>query len=115
MALLERIGALRASPPAPTIPDEVGDDMFALNNFEEELKRLSEVNQELLDEFKHEEVQSAASIAEAAGLPPAVAEQLEILRLENAELKLRVQELEALGTGKGEELWLERQRESLIR
>jgi hypothetical protein len=47
----------------------------------------------------------------AAGLAPADNEQLEMLRIENAELKLRVQELEALGSGKGEELWQERQRE----
>lgn len=114
MALLERLGVLRASPSAPDDhnPDEGADDNFALNDFEEELKRLSAVNQELLHEYQqHDEPRGDRTIASAVGLAPADAEEMELLRLENAELKARIQELEALKAGKGEELWLERQRE----
>ena len=89
MALLERNGALRPSPSAPPQhpQDDGADDLFALNDIEEELKQLSTLNQELLDEFQRPDNPQAVSMIDAAvGLAPADAEQLELLRLENAEL-----------------------------
>lgn len=111
MALVNRIDAMRASPSAPPHHDQNdgADDLFALNDFEEELRRLSAVNQELLDGFQHEDDKPAlATFPEPAA---ADAGEMEELRQQNAELRARVQELEALGAGQGEELWLERQRE----
>src|ERR1700686_3636929 len=99
MAPLNRIDALRASPPALPHHDPA-DDPFALNDFEAELERLSTANQELLAEFHHhDDDQAVATIAAALGLAPADAERLEMLRLENAELKARVAQLEALTSG----------------
>src|ERR1022692_611241 len=98
MAPVNRIDALRASPPAPPHRDQEdgADDLFALNDFEDEMKRLSAANQELLDEFQpYDDEQSVATIAAASA--PADSEQLDLLRLENGELRARVQELEALG------------------
>jgi hypothetical protein len=89
--------------------NHIADDPFALDDFEEELRRLSAVNQELLGGFQHQDEECpVATLA-----PPISAdfEELERVRQENAELRLRVEELESLGAGKGEELWLERQRE----
>ena len=112
MAPVNRIDAMRASLAAPPHHDNAGDDLFGLNDFEEELRKLADANQELLDEFQYQpDTQAVATIATAAELAPADAERLEILLLENAELRARVQELEALGAGEGDELWLERQRE----
>ena len=109
MAPVNCIDPLRAPKPAtpPQNHDDEVDDIFALNDFEEELRRLTEVNQEILDGFHHQD-------AEPEGAEPAPvvdAGELDLLRQENAELRSRVQELESLGAGQGEELWLERQRE----
>ena len=80
---------------ATLAPPGHSDSQFEITDFEEELKRLSAVNQELLGEFQHE----------------ATDNEIDHLRDENASLKARIQELEALATGQGEELWQERQRE----
>ncbi len=112
MALLNCVQPARSSPASSPYQRDEADDLFALDDFEEELKRLSAVNQELLGELHHQESAKAdAAIATAAELAPADGELLEILRLENAELRTRIEELEALAAGEGEELWLERQRE----
>jgi hypothetical protein len=84
-------------------------DDIALADLEEELKRLSAVTDQLLHGFQQAEVEPGSGAAHAK--PPADDDELELLRRENATLKARVQELEALAEGKGEELWLERQRE----
>ncbi len=82
-----------------------GEESLSLGDFEAELRRLSAANEELLGEFQ---TQDAEPHDCGAPLDP---DELEALRLENAELRLRVQELEALASGQGEELWMERQRE----
>ena len=76
-------------------PPGQSESQFEITDFEEELKRLSAVNQELLGGFHHEGTDN----------------EVDQLREENAALKARVQELEALASGQGEELWQERQRE----
>jgi hypothetical protein len=109
---VNRIDAMRASPASPLNHDNGGDDPFGLNDFEEELRKLANANQELLDEFERQpDMQAVTTIAAASELAPADTERLEVLMLENAELRARVQELEALAAGEGDELWLERQRE----
>lgn len=107
MALLKCAGAPRPSLAAPH-----QDELAVLNDFEDELNRLSAENQQLLDEFQNaDDAQANCAIDQAAFLAPAHGEELDVLRLENAELRARVQELEALGTGQSEDAWLERQRE----
>ena len=108
MAPVNRIDALRASPSAPPHhgQNDGVDDPFALDDFEDELRRLSAVNQELLEEFQHDDAEPA--LVHAPAMQDA---EIDLLRQENAELRLRVQELESLGAGQGEELWLERQHE----
>ncbi|MBI2809103.1 MAG: hypothetical protein HYX68_29320 [Planctomycetes bacterium] len=106
MALLERVDALRASESGPSRPhfdDNQGSlDLF---DFENELRRLAAANQELLDEMQ-------SGDAENPPAAPAVdAEDLNVLRIENARLRARVEELEAFAAGEGESLWLERQSE----
>ncbi len=95
MAPAKTVDASRASAP----PSD--GEQFEFNEFEEELKRLSAANQELLEEFHHPTDEKA---------PAEPSEDLERLRQENAELKGRIRELEALVDGRGEELWVERQR-----
>ncbi len=104
MAPVKRVDAARASTAtlAPHEPDNDAGDSYELTDFEEELKRLSAVNQELLGDFHHSDGPEPAAVP---------ADDVEALQLENAELKARIQELEALASGQGEELWLERQRE----
>jgi hypothetical protein len=111
MAPVHSIDTVRASPSvAPGHDKEDGaDDLLALNDLEEELRRLSAVNEQLLEEFQQRDVEPASAVELAT--PHADGEELECLRRENAALKVRVQELEALGAGQGEEIWLERQRE----
>ncbi len=107
MALLNRLDALCApvSGPSPHFRDG-GGDSTDLTDFESELKRLSAVNDELMRDMLSDDT-SVATPPDSAADP----EELELLRQENAELRLRLQELEALGAGEGDELWLERQRE----
>jgi hypothetical protein len=107
MALLADV--LRPSPSAPAHHGPAQDDPFALTDFEEELRRLEAVNQELLHEFQHAD--ASAAVDAAVELAPADHELLERLRLENAELKARVEELEAQAAGGAEEQWLQRQQE----
>jgi hypothetical protein len=104
MAVLNRKDKSRQSPPATPHQAKESDNNIALNEFDAELERLAAANQQLLSEFNQ-------SSAEDAAAPPVEGDELEALRLENAELRARVQELEAFGAGQQEELWLERQRE----
>ena len=92
---------------------QISDDSLSFGDFEAELRRLSAANDELLNEFQphdHDLDHDNHPIADDAPVS-ADADEMEMLRMENAELRLRVQELEALSSGQGEELWLERQRE----
>jgi hypothetical protein len=111
MAPINHVDAMRASPSvAPGHDKEDGaDDLLRLNDLEEELKRLSAANEQLLEEFQQMDVEASSAVDLAT--PHADADELERLRQENVVLHARVQELEALGAGQGEELWLERQRE----
>jgi hypothetical protein len=114
MALISHGDTSCPSPSFVSQPHEESSegDAFDLNNFEEELRRLSAVNQELMDEIHlfadplHEPADANASFNEN--------EEMTLLRLENAELQARIQELEAKSqsaSGPGEDVWLERQRE----
>ena len=107
MAPVNCLDAKRASVSASSQHENGADEFFALNDFEEELRLLSAANQQLLHDFQHQEDDQVAS-AEA---PCADTDESALLRLENAELRARIDELEAAGAGQGEELWLERQRE----
>jgi hypothetical protein len=111
MAPVNHIDPMRASPSVPAGHDKEdgADDPLALDDLEEELKRLSAVNEQLLEEFQQTDVEPSSAVELAT--PHADADELKLLRQENAALKARLQELEALGAGQGEELWLERQRE----
>jgi len=113
MAPVLRRDARRASPSAPPTkkPDDTDNDLCTLTEFDQELEMLSAANEQLLSELRGGGTKSEDAIIAAVVLAPAVAEELELLRLENAELKARIDELEALGAGEGEELWLERQHE----
>jgi myosin heavy subunit len=105
MAPVNRLDAVHASAATLAHPNvrEFGDaDQFEMTDFEAELKRLSAANQELLDEFHPVDAKEEASDDGA---------ELAELRRENADLKARIEELEALVSGQSEELWLERQRE----
>src|SRR5262245_28817312 len=107
MALLNRVDALCAPPPSTTRrKPESEEELPDLSEFEAEMQRLSAANQELLESAYHEP-------AEIAPPPEAASENLELdlLRSENADLKARIQELEALASGPAEKLWRERQRE----
>lgn len=107
MALLNRLDALCAPASAPSRPQHESEaESIDLDDFAAEMKRLSAVNQELLDQ-----VQSLEETPVGIETPPVDAEEMNLLRLENLELKERVQELEALAAGKGDDIWLERQRE----
>jgi hypothetical protein len=107
MAVLNRLDTLCAPKPGSS-HDHRKDEAHAVdfNEFEAELKRLSDVNQELLDGVQDDDAPLGADAS-----PAEDSEELLVLRLENAELKTRIQELEAAAAGQGEELWLERQRE----
>ena len=73
------------------------------------MQRLSAVTQELLEQVNAEE--EAPAEAAPATAPAADSEELERLRIENDELKARIQELEAHASGQADTLWRERQRE----
>ena len=109
MPPVRRLDALRASvAPVPHHdPESMLDDAIDFNEFEEELKRLSAANAELMQQFGSGDTPDAAG----EGLPDSDVDELALLRLENAELKARLLELEAIQSGPGEELWVERQRE----
>jgi hypothetical protein len=109
MAPVSRLDAMRASvAPIPHHdPESVLDDAIDFGDFEEEMKRLSAANAELMQHFGSGD--NPDTTLEAA--PNTDADELALLRVENAELKARLQELEAIRSGQGEELWLERQRE----
>jgi hypothetical protein len=109
MAPVNRLDAMRASLTYVPHQDHGADESFELDDFEAELKRLSAANQELMDQLQL----PAEPAPEAA--PPTDIDvdhaELDELRRENAELKARVQQLEAAQPGQDEEQWLERQRE----
>jgi hypothetical protein len=109
MAVLNRLDAVRAPKSASKHDHHAGaGNAVDFNDFEAELKRLSDVNQELLDGVQADDAPLGLR-ADAA--PVEESDELLLLRLENAELKARIEELEAAAAGQGEELWLERQRE----
>src|SRR5215212_4785665 len=84
---------------ASPVQSEADFNMLELGDLNAELQRLSEVNQELLEQFHEPPAEGADADAVA-------------LRLENAELRGRVEDLEQLLAAAGnEELWVERQRE----
>src|SRR4051794_11991232 len=108
MARLNHRDPIRPAPSLAAQPSEESqqDDALELNDFEEEMKRLCAANQQLMHELHSEEEQSPPT-------PPPLspAEDLTMLRLENAELKARVHELEVLAqssTGQSEDVWFER-------
>lgn len=105
MAAKNRVDAFCAPPP-PASPRKLPaeDESFELSELESELKRLSAVNEQLLSGL-HE----PGDTADAS--PLSQNDEVELLRLENAELKARLQELEAVPQGSSEEFWQERQRE----
>lgn len=110
MALLNRLNALCASPSAPSRHEaEPAHEALDLSDFEAEMKRLSAANQELLEQVHAEDDPPAQTASENSAAIDG--EELEFLRLENTELRARIQELEALASGQGEKLWRERQRE----
>jgi hypothetical protein len=121
MAPVQPLDARRASPSplGQANHQDRADDLFSLDDFDEEIKRLSAANQQLLETLHTQDddallgtdQQHTDALLSAVGLTPASPEQLEMLRLENAELRNRVEALEALGNGKAELTWLERQRE----
>ncbi len=107
MSPVNRLDAVRASLTYVPHQEHAADEAFELDDFEAELQRLSAANQELMDQFQI----PAEPAPEDAPPKDANADDVlaELLR-ENAELKARVQELEAAPSG-DEEQWLERQRE----
>jgi chromosome segregation ATPase len=80
-------------------------DLDNLENFDEEFERLSNASRELLASLRGPTLREDPA--------PADPEEAAFLRLENAELRARVEELEhALqGPEAGEDVWVERQRE----
>ena len=124
MAPVKQRDAQRPSPSdiALNQPTDDEGECFEMMSFEEELKRLSAVNQELIQEFHvHEgdapETKPRGPLSGIHRLPTppdgiSESEALAMLRMENAELKARIQELEAQSSsGQTEDVWLERQRE----
>jgi len=89
-----------APPPSPSDPE-----LHNLDNFDEELQRLSAASRELLESFR-----GTAALPDEA---PPETDEVALLRLENAELRGRVEELEhaLLGSGAEGDAWAERQRE----
>ena len=109
MALTRPRDAVRPSPPIASQTDDAV--AFELNDFEAELQRLSAANQELLAEFDAHEGEEESLNAQTA---LAESDELAMLRMENAELKSHIQQLEAAmqnGAGQSEDVWLERQHE----
>jgi hypothetical protein len=107
MALLNRVDALCAPPHStPRRKPESEEELPDLSDFEAEMQRLSAANQELLESAYHEPAEVAAT-----AVTPSEGLELDLLRRENADLKARVEELEALTSGQAEKLWRERQRE----
>jgi hypothetical protein len=87
----------------PTTPDSLSPDALNTDDFDEELKRLSAASRELLESLR----------APASSAPAADGDDVALLRLENGELRARVEELEQLlqSAGPGDEVWADRQRE----
>lgn len=108
MAPVKRLEAA----PAPFSEEAVGlDDPMDFTDFEAELKGLAEINRQLLGELRPEAASEELPAEMPIDDPAGNSEEVELLRQENAGLRLRVQELEALVSGNSEELWQERQLE----
>ena len=88
-------------------------DPIEFNDFEEELKRLSAANDELLAEL-HADEEEDLSITHPTHDLLSDGEALAMLRGENAELKASIRKLEASAhaeASQGGDVWVERQRE----
>lgn len=107
MAPVNRLDASRASASTLQPHQEPNSDSYDLINIDDELKRLSAATQELLGQFR------APTDASPSESSPALIDpdEFELLRLENEELRARIQELEGAPNGKGMDHWRERQKE----
>ena len=112
MAPVNRLDAMRASVASLPHHDhehhEPNDEAFELNDFEEEMKRLSAVNQELMHQHQPDGQSRHVAVEDS---PPSAPDELSRLRLENAKLKACIEELETLGSAQDEDHWLEKMRE----
>jgi hypothetical protein len=111
MAFVTRSDATRASHSSfvQKAPDPEVGDFLDLTDLEAEMNKLSAINQELMGSLGDSVAATClytASLSENAD--PA---EVETLRHENANLKARVQELEAMLADNSEANWQERQRE----
>lgn len=104
MAPTNRLDAVRASTVSCPHYEPMSNDDLDFADLEAEMQRLTAANDELLHEFQSHDTELE--------LPAeTVDDELALLRLENAELKARLQELEAMTSGESEQLWRERQHE----
>src|SRR6266404_1765933 len=100
MAPVNRLDAMCASLTYAPHQEPADDEAFDLSDFEAELKRLSSANQELMDQF-----QLPADSADAEPAPvDAPADEVAELRNANAELRARIEELEAAPPGQDDEI-----------
>jgi uncharacterized protein with PIN domain len=106
MAPVNRLDASRASASTLHSHQEPNSDSYDLIDIDDELKRLSAATQELLGQFREPG-------AEMPAPAPVIIDpdEFELLRMENDDLKARIQELETAASGKGEQIWRERQKE----
>jgi len=112
MATVKRLDAMRASLASPPRrqpqQEEVGAGSLSFNELEAEMNRLSAINQELMTEMHEDETPSSVSVDET---PSIIAVEVQLLRMENAELKERIEELEQRPASQGDASWQDRQRE----
>jgi hypothetical protein len=112
MATVNRLDAMRASlaspPRRPQHQEEVGAGSLSFNELAAEMNRLSAINEELLTNLHEDEAQSSVAVDQT---PSVVAVEVELLRMENAELKAHIEELEQKSNGQEDESWQDRQRE----
>jgi myosin heavy subunit len=110
MSTIHRLDAMRASLASPprrqSEAEEVGGGSLTFGELEAEMNRLSAINAELMSGLHDEEPSTEAG---EDPTPSLVSLELEILRMENAEFKARIEELEAAAANN--ESWSEQQRE----